>query len=176
MLSSSQTATFSMQPNCQVQSLSYSSTSERPFKSPSIQQIKFDWAAQQATFSTNENSDNTFFALDERLYDPLSFFFEARCELMAGQTHFAYPLIYKGKKRTHRYNVVGTEQVDTGQGQVETLVIERDRSSKNRQTRLYVAPSLDYLLVKIEHQESRLLRLVATLKDMDYTTSVIPSP
>ena len=64
--------------------------------------------------------------------------------------------------------MVGIETVETGQGQVDALVIERERESKSRQTRLYVAPSLDYLLVKIEHQESRLLKIVATLKSMDY--------
>ncbi|MCQ9615701.1 hypothetical protein L1889_02390 [Paenalcaligenes niemegkensis] len=58
--------------------------------------------------------------------------------------------------------------IETGLGQFEALVVERERENKSRQTRLYVAPSLDYLLVKIEHQESRLMKIVATLKTMDY--------
>lgn len=81
---------------------------------------------------------------------------------------FTYPLIYKGDERIHTYKVVGAETVQTGQGPVEALVVERERESKSRKTRLYVAPSLDYLLVKIEHQENRLVKIVATLKHMDY--------
>ena len=64
--------------------------------------------------------------------------------------------------------VIGKEKVETGQGVVDALVVERQRSSKNRKTQLYVAPELDYLLVKIVHQESRLATVTATLQHMDY--------
>lgn len=87
---------------------------------------------------------------------------------MAGKTQFSYPVIHKGKQKTHTYRVVGQEKVDTGQGTVNALIVERQRSSKNRKTRLYVAPELDYLLVKIEHQESRLATISASLKKMEY--------
>lgn len=166
LLSSSQKATFEMNPECQVKPLSYISTSKRPLKNEITQTLSFDWKSKRVEFTSEE--DNKFFDLDNALYDPLSFFFEARCELMAGKKEFAYPLIYKGNKKTHNYKVIGAEAVETGHGVVEALVIERNRKSESRQTRLYVAPSLDYLLVKIEHQESRLLKIVATLKNMNY--------
>lgn len=166
LLSSNQKATFEMNQSCEVKPLSYISTSKRPLKNESIQRLAFDWSTKKAEF--NDEKEQKFFDLEDTLYDPLSFFIEARCELMAGKTEFSYPLIYKGNKKTHNYQVVGTEMVATGLGEVEALVIERDRKSDSRQTRLYVAPSLDYLLVKIEHQESRLLKIVATLKNMNY--------
>lgn len=165
LLSSHQTAVFTME-QCQAQPLSYTSTAKRPLKDESTQTLNFDWQQKKATFQSD--GEHKSFDLDTALYDPLSFFFEARCDLIAGKTAFSYPLIHKGNKKTHHYKVVGIETVETGQGQVDALVIERERESKSRQTRLYVAPSLDYLLVKIEHQESRLLKIVATLKSMDY--------
>lgn len=166
LLSSSQKAIFEMKSPCQVQPLSYISTSKRPLKEEVVQGLSFDWQTKKVEF--NSEKEQEIFDLDTTLYDPLSFFIEARCELMAGKKEFSYPLIHKGDKKTHNYQVVGTELVKTGQGEVEALVIERDRKSESRQTRLYVAPSLDYLLVKIEHQESRLLKIVATLKNMNY--------
>lgn len=98
----------------------------------------------------------------------MGFFFMARCDLMAGKKQFTHALIHKGNKKNHTYKVVGTEVVETGQGNVEALVVERVRDTSKRQARFYVAPSLDYLLVKIEHQEGWLLTIAATLKSMSY--------
>ena len=152
--------------NCKVTPLSYRSTAKAPFKKEQKQQLDFDWVTHQAHYSsTDEQKD---FALAPILYDPLSFFFEARCELMAGQHEFSYPLIYKGRQKTHTYQVVGTEQINTGMGTLEALVVERQRSNPKRQTRLYVAPELGYLPIKIEHQESRLLNFSAVLDHMEY--------
>ncbi|NYT66190.1 DUF3108 domain-containing protein [Alcaligenaceae bacterium] len=168
LLSSKQKATFDMK-QCHVQPMSYAATNKQPFKDEKHQTIAFDWVDKKAIFNS-ENEEKTF-DLDPPLYDPLSFFFEARCELIAGKKDFIYPLIYKGNKRTHHYKVIGNDMVQTGQGQVEALVVERVRSSTTRKTRLYVAPSLDYLLVKFEHQENRVVKISATLQHMDYRLS-----
>ena len=56
-------------------------------------------------------------------------------------------------------------------GDVEALVVQRERSNKDRITRFYVAPSWDYMLVKIEHRESALAQGSATLLSMDYKVS-----
>lgn len=165
MSMATQTARFVMQ-DCQVQPQHYASSTKRPLKAEITQRLDFDWQAQTAHYQDNDTQED--FALHTTLYDPLSFFFEARCDLMAGKTQFSYPVIHKGKQKTHTYRVVGQEKVDTDQGTVNALIVERQRSSKNRKTRLYVAPELDYLLVKIEHQESRLATISASLKKMEY--------
>lgn len=165
LFSSSQKANFEME-RCQVRPISYAATSSRPFKKDSFQRLAFDWDNQKVDYRSEEGQKS--FDLNDRLYDPISFFFEARCGLIAGKKEFIYPLIRKGRITTHTYKVVGTQTVHTGQGDVKALVVERQRSNKKRQTRLYVAPALDYLLVKIEHQESRLVNITATLNEMDY--------
>lgn len=165
LLSENQQATFDMD-QCQVRPISYTTTTKRPFKDQTVQTLTFDWHNKKAQYQAKDEQKS--FDLDSVLYDPLSFFFEARCELMANNERFSYPLIHNGNKKTHTYQVIGTEIVETGQGDFKALVVERVRKNKNRQTRLYVAPELDYLLVKIEHQESRLLKIVATLKNMQY--------
>lgn len=165
MSSSTQSSRFHLN-HCQVRPDSYTSISKRPFKEAVTQQLTFDWNHKKVHFTNAEEQKN--FDLNTSIYDPISFFFEARCDLMAGKTEFSYPLIHKGSKKTHHYKVIGTELVVTGQGQFEALIIERERNSKSRKTRLYVAPELDYLLVKIEHQESRLVKIIATLDQMDY--------
>lgn len=165
LVSASQKATFEMD-HCKVRPISYVATTKRPLKKETTETLTFDWEHKKAQYTGRGESNS--FSLDTALYDPISFFFLARCELMAGKKQFSFPLIHKGRKKTHNYKVVGTQMVETGQGKFDALIIERERDSKKRQTRLYVAPRLDYLLVKIEHQEGRLLKVVATLKNMDY--------
>lgn len=165
MSKANQQADFSMK-NCQVQPQRYSSSTKRPLKPILEQYLSFNWQTKQAHYQ--DTGEQKTFDLYTTLYDPLSFFFEARCDLLSGKTEFSYPLIYKGKLKTHTYRVVGKENVETDQGLVEAIVIERQRSNKHRKTLLYVAPELDYLLVKITHQESRIASINLTLKHMEY--------
>ena len=175
MLSSNQYARFEMD-DCTVQPEFYQDTNKRPFKSKETQKLEFDWAHHQAVFS-NKDDKKTFTFKDNKIgYDPLSFFFEARCALMDGETQFTYPVIRKGKMKDQTYKISGQELVQTPLGDFEALVVERERENPKRQTRLYVAPELDYLLVKIEHQESAMLRVVATLKEMDYKLKEAANP
>lgn len=167
MLSSNQHARFKMH-DCKVQPEFYQDTHKRPFKSKETQKLEFDWEHHKAIFSKRDDQKTFALQEDQKAYDPLSFFFEARCALMDGQTEFTYPVIRNGDKKDQTYHVTGEEVVQTPQGDFKTLVVERLRDNPKRQTRLYVAPELDYLLVKIEHQESAMLRIVATLKAMDY--------
>lgn len=165
LLSARQTATFDME-QCKVEPASYVAVNKRPFKQETTETLQFDRSQNTAEYRS-EDEQKTF-DVSERLYDPISLFFEARCELMQGKKDFSYPLIRKGNKTTHVYKVTGTETVETGEGPVEAMVVERERRSTKRHTRLYVAPELDYLLVKIEHREGRMVNIVATLQDLDY--------
>lgn len=168
MLNSDQYARFEMQ-DCKVRPELYQDSSKRPFKSKETQELKFNWANHEAIFKKKKDEQKTIRLKDNTLaYDPLSFFFEARCALIDGETEFTYPVIRKGSKKDQTYRVTGEELVQTPLGDFKALVVERVRSNPKRQTRLYVAPELDYLLVKIEHQESAMLKIIATLKDMDY--------
>ena len=165
LLSANQKARFEMN-QCDVRPQSYVATNKLPFKDATSETLLFDWNDKKANY--NGRGEQKTFNLETALYDPMSFFFMARCDLIAGKKQFTHALIHKGNKKDHTYKVVGTEIVETGQGNVEALIVERVRDSNKRQTRFYVAPSLDYLLVKIQHQEGWLLTIAATLKSMDY--------
>lgn len=102
-------------------------------------------------------------------FDPVSFFFEARCDLMAGKTRLSYPVVRDGEIKQTTFNVVGTEVISTGVGDVESLIVERDRGSSSRKTRFWVAPELDYQLVQISHDENRQLSVTVTLDKLDYS-------
>jgi hypothetical protein len=161
-----QNANFSAK-DCHITPQSYQSSTSPALRSTTKESLNFNWANKTAIRHHSKDGDTTF-NLKQHVYDPMSLFFKARCDLMAGKKQLAYPLIYKGRETTHRYHVIGTEKVKTDMGVFEALVVQRQRSNKNRQTTFYVAPALDYLIVKIHHRESSLAQISMTLKSMNY--------
>jgi hypothetical protein len=102
-------------------------------------------------------------------FDSVSFFFEARCDLMAGKTTLTYPVVRGGEIKQTTFKVVGKEVVKTGIGTFDSLIVERDRGNSKRKTRFWVAPELDYQLVQISHEENRQLAVTVTLDKLSYT-------
>lgn len=166
LLDSTQSAKFNAQ-GCNITPQSYSSSTRPVLRSNTTESLSFNWANKIATRQHSKDG-NMNFQLNQHFYDPMSLYFKARCDLMAGKKQLSYPLVYKGKQTTHQYNVIGTETVKTDIGEFEALVVQRQRSNKNRRTTFYVAPTLDYLIVKIHHRESSLATVTMTLKSIDY--------
>ncbi|HSC75400.1 MAG TPA: DUF3108 domain-containing protein [Pseudomonadales bacterium] len=54
------------------------------------------------------------------------------------------------------FRVTGSETIDTALGKIDTVVVERIRKPQSpRYTRFWFAPSLDYSIAKLEHQEQK---------------------
>lgn len=168
LLDSSQSAKFHSQ-QCSITPQSYSSSTKPALRSNTKESLNFNWSTKTASRHHNKDGDMDF-SLTQQFYDPMSLFFKARCDLMAGKKQLSYPLLYKGKESKHQYNVIGTETVKTGMGEFEALVVQRQRNNPDRRTTFYVAPALDYLIVKITHRENSMANISMTLKSMSYKT------
>lgn len=166
LLDTQQKAKFTVK-DCDINPQSYLSTAKPALRSNTKESLNFDWAKQSVTRQHSKDGNKSF-SLEQKQYDPMSLFFKARCDLMAGKKQLSYPVIYKGKQTTHQYHVIGTEVLKTGLGDIEALVVQRQRRNPDRQTVFYVAPSLDYLIVKIQHRESSMASISMTLNNMDY--------
>jgi hypothetical protein len=52
------------------------------------------------------------------------------------------------------FRVTGNETIDTALGKLYTVVVERVRKAESpRRTRFWLAPSLGYVMAKLEHRE-----------------------
>ncbi|MBL1377544.1 DUF3108 domain-containing protein [Zobellella iuensis] len=116
-----------------------------------------------------DRSGDQLLSAEGGAFDPVSFFFEARCDLMAGKTEMTYPVVRDGEIKSTTFKVVGEEAIRTGVGTLDTLIVERDRGDSKRKTRFWVAPELDYLLVQISHEENRQLAVTVTLDKLGYS-------
>ena len=166
LLDATQSARF-IGKSCDITPNTYQSSTNPILRSSTKESLNFNWHSKTATRQHNKDGKMQF-DLTPDIYDPMSLYFKARCDLMAGKKQLSYPLIYKGRQTTHHYNVIGTEQIKTGIGEFDTLIVQRQRSNPDRHTIFYVAPALNYLVVKIHHRESSLATISMTLKHLDY--------
>jgi hypothetical protein len=83
---------------------------------------------------------------------------KAQCLFAEGLTEFTLTAAYGDRVRSHTFVVTGEETIDTPAGKIDTLVVEKKRhADSSRRTIFWVAPSLQYMLVKARHVESRVL-------------------
>ena len=87
--------------------------------------------------------------VDGQVFDPLLYQLQMRLELKQGKTEFNYPLYRKGELTHYKFKVVGEETLTLPYGKVKALKVLRVREKSRRETIMWVAPELDYILVKM---------------------------
>ena len=114
---------------------------------------RFDWVARQVTHSEGVSS------LPAGSQDKLAYQLQLREDLAAHSPAgdappvFDYLVVDEEKQKLYRFRVTGEESLDTPLGTLVTLRIERDRDDPDRHTTFWLAPSLDYLLVRLVQQD-----------------------
>ena len=103
----------------------------------------------QPTISSNYKSKNYKFEHHSDILDPQLYQLAMQQQLITGKTEFSFPLIKRGKLVDYRFKVVGHEQLTLPYGKLNTLKLERIRKSSSRKTLMWVAPSLNYTMVKL---------------------------
>ncbi|MBA3980437.1 MAG: DUF3108 domain-containing protein [Alcanivorax sp.] len=99
--------------------------------------------------------------------DELTMMLIAPCLMTDEQTEYSVTTAYGTRVREHHIQVVGHETLRTPLGEVETVRIEKRRDAdSSRYTVFWLAPELDYMLVRGRHVESR--GLYGELRLVDY--------
>lgn len=87
--------------------------------------------------------------------DKLSYQLQLRLDLMAGKTNFEYQIADGGRLKTYRFKKLDEEIIKTPQGEYKAVKIQRDRGENSkRETYIWMAPELDYLIVKLYQIET----------------------
>jgi hypothetical protein len=113
--------------------------------------IRFDWDSGKVRVT---GSNEVELPLDDELLDPLSYQLAMRCDFAQGKTGGSYPVVTRKRVKRYDFRVTGTEPLETNIGVLKTLVAERDTQGK-RSTKVWVAPDLNFLLVRLEQTESK---------------------
>lgn len=116
-----------------------------------VEQVRFDWEAMR--FTSLRDGKETILKLPEGGQDKLSYQMALLADLRAGAREFFYKVADRGDVRHMRYRVQGEESVRTPWGQVKAIKLERVTAKRERETTIWTAPSLDYMVVKLVQVE-----------------------
>ena len=88
--------------------------------------------------------------------DPGTYVLALKQDVARGKTESCYKVIEDRDIDQYCFKVTGKETLETALGKMETLVVERVRKANSpRRTRYWLAPSLDYTIARLEHQEKQ---------------------
>lgn len=104
--------------------------------------------------------------LTANVTDGLNMAMLARCRLRDGNQRFNLPVIYRGERKELEFAVKGNERVETPAGTFDSVVVERHYPNGGRRTRVWVAPALDWFMVRFEHVENPVARGSMLLTDI----------
>ncbi|SFR41117.1 Protein of unknown function [Marinobacter daqiaonensis] len=145
-----------------VQPLEYRYALEGLMVSNRSRAMNFNWPA--GTVNGSYNGDTFTMPLEEGALDPLGFQLQLRQDLKAGKESMSYPVADDGDYDHDRFTVVDSEPLKTEFGILETIKVEKVRGEgSKRETLLWFAPELDYLLVRLVQVEPDGSRYEVTL-------------
>jgi len=122
----------------------------------------FNWENQQVT--SNSGKTSSTFDLPEQSTDKLSYQLAIRCDLKQGNTVLDYQVVDKKRVKQYSFKIIGEEPLETPLGILNTVKVERIRDANERQTFLWFAKELDYLLVKLEQNDTGANHYVISIK------------
>lgn len=129
--------------------------------------LAFDWPAM----SVHNYVDDKPWKMDisESTQDKLSYQLQMRMDLKADKKG---PLRYKiadgGQMKDYDFNIIGHEKIQSPIGEYDTIKVEMDRGpDASRETYIWYAPALDYMIVKLKQVESDGKVYALQLKSME---------
>lgn len=122
----------------------------------------FNWENQQVTSNSGKKSSS--FHLPEHSTDKLSYQLAIRCDLKHGSTALDYQVVDKKRIKQYSFKIIGEELLETPLGILKTVKVERVRDANERQTFLWFAKELDYLLVKLEQNDTGANHYIINIK------------
>ena len=118
--------------------------------------LDFDWAAGRITGTAKGEPVDV--PIEPNVQDPVSIQIATMVALMDGRQPGEIPLIEGPQAKLYAYTFERAESLETDGGTFDTLVYRSARAGSDRETLLWLAPSLGYLAVRVEqHRKGRRL-------------------
>lgn len=128
-------------------------------------ELTFDWESRRV-FGTVED-EQVDMELEPNLQNRLSMQIEVLAALQQNSQPQAITLIDGDKIKQYTYELKDTQKVETAAGSYDTIIYESTREGSSRMKRIYHAPELDYLPVRIENYKKGSMDTVMELVAFD---------
>lgn len=118
-------------------------------------EVIFDWSKGRVTNTVN--GQNWHMSVPERTFDKQNYLLALMLDLASDKRRMSYRIADGGKLKTYVFRCLGKQSIETEIGDFDTVVMERIRANAKRKTVFWLAPSLSFLPVQIEHREGERL-------------------
>lgn len=99
--------------------------------------------------------EKTEYEIHENTLDEMTLLLTAGCALEEGAREYQATSAYGDELREHHFRVIDEETINTPLGELDTLLVEKQRDEDSeRRTIFWVAPALDYMVVRAKHIEN----------------------
>jgi len=103
-----------------------------------------------------EGNDTFTLKLKGEEIDMGTYILALRDDVARGAKNPCYNVIDGDAVKQFCFRVTGNEKISTALGKIDAVVVERIRKPESpRHTRFWFAPSIDYTIAKLEHQEEK---------------------
>jgi len=82
-------------------------------------------------------------------FDPLMYQLALRKDLIENKKVLSYHMIRRGGETQYLFERIGTETIKTPLGRIEAIKLRRVRENSTRNTLIWIAPSLNYSVVRM---------------------------
>ena len=116
--------------------------------------LNFDQASGTLT-SKGKFKWNQALIENENVFDPLNVQIQIRKNVIAGLMEFSLmlPDLKTGAIEANNYKVIDDGNFEVDGTNYSCIIVERIRLQDDRTTRYFLAPDLDYLIIKVEDQD-----------------------
>lgn len=112
---------------------------------------RFDWESGTATW-TRKNDVRTA-RLEDGMVDRILYQLLVPVDAEKGTELASYTFINRGNQKTYDFERLGQETIQIDGAKIETIKMRRADDKKEKETTLWLAPSMNYELVKIYHHD-----------------------
>ncbi|MDJ0808095.1 MAG: DUF3108 domain-containing protein [Gammaproteobacteria bacterium] len=112
--------------------------------------LDFDWQAKKVW--TDSEGARWSQAIAVGTHDKFSQQLALRLSLSEGVKAVSYPVADGGRVKNYHYQVAGNETINLPYGRLKCLKVKRNKDNHPPDYRIWFAPELDYLPVKIERK------------------------
>ena len=116
--------------------------------------LKFDQSSGTLTSKGKFEWSQTLLK-NENVFDPLNVQIQIRKNVIAGLKDFSLmlPDLKTGAIEANNYKVVDSDSFEVDGTVYPCIIVERIRLQDNRTTRYFLAPDIDYLIIKVEDED-----------------------
>lgn len=123
--------------------------------------LQFDWAAQRVTGEAEGKPVSL--PTEPGMQDRMSMQIGVIASLLQGQEPGNIAMVNDEHIRRYSYSRTGTAMMDTALGKIDTVIYESTRPNSNRLSRVWHAPSLGFVPVRMEQVRKGKVETVMTL-------------